>query len=195
MCQVKEEEFTPNTETLISTNKACVKCEKDSVIVVGTNGTFCRGCFEVYFSHKFRASMGRNPVVRHHDKVAVAYSGGNNSSALLNLIVKGLDPNAVKKLKFSPGLIFVDDSSLYADNCNEKIQEIEEIMKQTGFPYHVVKLEEVFVAEESEKYENKIPNIEKLQKLFDSITTLTSKQETLYRLRCRLLSHKAKELG
>ena len=30
--------------------------------------------------------MGKNPVVRHGDKVLIAYSGGNNSAALLHLV-------------------------------------------------------------------------------------------------------------
>nr|XP_018668608.1 cytoplasmic tRNA 2-thiolation protein 2-like [Ciona intestinalis] len=192
MCQVNGETFSPKLEPQIIHGKACVKCEKDSVIVVGTNGTFCKDCFEVYFSHKFRASMGRNPLVRHHDKVALAYSGGNNSSALLNLIKKGLDPATVKKLKFTPGLIFVDERILYPSDDYEKVKEIEEIMRNTGFPYHIVKLEEVFSTEDTDE---KMTNAEKLEKLFNSITTLTSKQETLYRLRCYLLSRKAKELG
>uniref|UniRef100_F6Q4L9 Cytoplasmic tRNA 2-thiolation protein 2 n=1 Tax=Ciona intestinalis TaxID=7719 RepID=F6Q4L9_CIOIN len=237
MCQVNGETFSPKLEPQIIHGKACVKCEKDSVIVVGTNGTFCKDCFEVYFSHKFRASMGRNPLVRHHDKVALAYSGGNNSSALLNLIKKGLDPATVKKLKFTPGLIFVDERILYPSDDYEKVKEIEEIMRNTGFPYHIVKLEEVgamciytlyigivylivnhicfnvnvmfkkeipflnhviFIIDQvfsTEDTDEKMTNAEKLEKLFNSITTLTSKQETLYRLRCYLLSRKAKELG
>lgn len=63
---------------------------------------------------------------------------------LLTPFFKGLSPSAPKKLKFFPGLIFVDESSVIKDeNTSESIQEIKEIMQESGFPYHMVKLEEV----------------------------------------------------
>jgi len=58
--------------------------------------------------------------------------------------MQGLNPDAPRKLKFIPGIIFVDESSLMPDkNFENSIQEVKEILNQSSFPHHIVKLEEV----------------------------------------------------
>lgn len=124
---------------------SCVKCEDGvAVIMIGTNGTFCKECFEKYFTHKFRASLGKHPIVRHGDRVAIAFSGGNNSCALLKLVTECLSPNTFKRLKFHPGAIFVDETSVIPVEDHEiKINQVETILKKSGLPYTIIKLEEV----------------------------------------------------
>ena len=54
------------------------------------NQLFCsfpiRDCFMVYVDHKFRASIGKSHLIRDHEKVLLAFSGGHSSSALLHLV-------------------------------------------------------------------------------------------------------------
>ena len=58
--------------------------------------------------------------------------------------IQGLEPNAARRLKFIPGIIFVDESCVMPEeNLDALNQEIKAIMKETGFPYFTVKLEDV----------------------------------------------------
>lgn len=178
----------------------CVKCdEQTAIILVGTNGSFCRECFEKYFTHKFRAALGKNPIVRHGDKVAVAYSGGNCSSALLHVMLQSLSPTAFKRLKFTPGVIFIDESVVLPDDNYEcQIADVKKLLEETCLPFHIVRLEEVLAMPQmysdldSQQMKDSAGN---LKALFSSVKTLTSKEELLYRLRCKLLAYKAKEFG
>lgn len=55
-----------------------------------------------------------------------------------------MSPNAFKKLKFHPGIIFVDETAiLKGDGFTAKLSMIQEIMNKSGLPHHTVKLEEV----------------------------------------------------
>ena len=68
--------------------------------------TIChRECFNEYFSHKFRATIGKSHIIRRGTKVALAFSGGNGSSAALDL-VKKVSLFLVFKLKFSVILLY-----------------------------------------------------------------------------------------
>lgn len=201
MCQVQENDIYKlniNETNISSSRKLCAKCSKAAIIVVGTNGTFCEECFERYITHKFRASMGKNPIVRHGDKVLVAFSGGMNSAGLLWLIKSGLSVGAIRKLKFEPGVIFIDETALMENDQEFLVKEVKTIMASTGFLYHVVKLEDVFHYLTNKPCKNDCKDevaSDKLGQVFQAAKTLTAKNELLYRLRCTLLSFKAKELG
>ncbi|CAK8692592.1 unnamed protein product [Clavelina lepadiformis] len=206
MCQVHGEDdiildsLVPSISS--GAGRKCVKCNENvAIIMIGTNGTFCELCFEKHFTHKFRASMGRNPVVRNGEKVAIAFSGGSNSAALINLVKEGLSNNAARKLKFKAGIIFVDESSIYPhiDGMNNKLEEVRDLMIDSGFPYHVIKLEEVLNVDDINiEITSGMATTSKsmmIHEIIHSSLTLTAKQELLYRLRCRLLSYKATQLG
>ena len=45
-----------------------------------------RDCFLQYCHHKFRSAFGKTKVVRHNEKVLVAFSVGQASSAMLHLL-------------------------------------------------------------------------------------------------------------
>lgn len=181
-------------------SELCIKCgESQAVILIGTNGKFCRNCFQYHFSHKFRASLGKNPVVRHGERVAVAFSGGSNSSALLNLLLAETSPDAYKKLKFHPGIIFIDDTAVLPDgDYSDSLSAISAIMERSGLPYDVFKLEEVLDCQEKQPNDSLSQTSDlsaQLKALFDSLTSVTCKEELLYRMRCKLLTRKAKALG
>ena len=58
--------------------------------------------------------------------------------------LQGLDPSAPRRLKFTAGIIHVDEKCVMPSNESRNyLQEIEEEMKSSDFPYHIVKLEEV----------------------------------------------------
>ncbi|KAH3773033.1 hypothetical protein DPMN_174382 [Dreissena polymorpha] len=102
-----------------------------------------RGCFQVYVTHKFRAAIGKTKLVRDGEKVLVGISGGPSSCALLHLIQEGLSQRAHKKLRFKPGLLFIEEGQVVGQSLEERkvtLTRIHSLLRQSGFPYHLCKL-------------------------------------------------------
>ncbi|XP_060600583.1 cytoplasmic tRNA 2-thiolation protein 2-B-like [Ruditapes philippinarum] len=128
--------------------RLCMKCkEVQAVLVTRVNDAFCKDCFQVYVTHKFRAAIGKTKLVRDGEHVLVAYSGGPSSSALLCLIQEGLSQRAHKKLRFRPGVLFIDEGATIGLTGEERLaicEKIHSIMKNTGFTCYIKSLEEGF---------------------------------------------------
>ncbi|XP_057703409.1 cytoplasmic tRNA 2-thiolation protein 2 [Corythoichthys intestinalis] len=148
MCQVTEtyhDDFEQNE--IPSESKKCVKC-KDviAVVAIRAGDKYCRGCFELYFHHKFRATLGKNRVIFPGEKVLLAVSGGPSSSSMLRQVQEGLSQNAHKKLRFMPGIVYIDEGGALGQSLDERRQTVakmDDIFKASGFPYHIVPLEQV----------------------------------------------------
>ncbi|KAK3610327.1 hypothetical protein CHS0354_029797 [Potamilus streckersoni] len=128
-----------------SIGRTCMKCQEKAILITRVNDAFCRSCFMVYITHKFRATVGKTKLVRDGEMVLVALSGGPSSSALLHLIQEGLSERTHKKLRFRPGLIFIDEGAAVNLPSSERLNTCEkmlEIMKSTGFPCHIKALEQ-----------------------------------------------------
>ncbi|KAK6294668.1 hypothetical protein J4Q44_G00354980 [Coregonus suidteri] len=111
MCQV-DEEYNGQLEHRVTprVSKKCVKCkENTAVLIIRAGDAFCRGCFKEYFIHKFRAMLGKNRVIFPGEKVLLAVSGGPASSSMLSQVQEGLSRDAPKKLRFVPGIIYIDE--------------------------------------------------------------------------------------
>uniref|UniRef100_A0A670ITY0 Cytoplasmic tRNA 2-thiolation protein 2 n=1 Tax=Podarcis muralis TaxID=64176 RepID=A0A670ITY0_PODMU len=108
---------------------------------------FRRSCFKDYFVHKFRAMLGKNRCIYPGEKVLLAFSGGPASSSMVRQVQEGLSREAAKKLRFKPGIIYVDEGAVCGQSPGRREEirsEVEMILQATGFPYHLVCLEEVF---------------------------------------------------
>jgi len=199
MCQINADKVLQNQMKDLHLNnddKTCCKCHvEESVIVIGTSGKFCTKCFKAYYVHKFRASLGKNPVVRHGQSVALAFSGGLASASLLQLLRDGLDPTLPKRFKFSVCVIFICDSS----TTQEQKQKVVEQVAAVDFECHVVQLEEILLYDYLGRKRNNRAAESDLQTTWQTICSLlrndTIREEFLHRMRCRLLSIKGKELG
>ncbi|XP_030649791.1 cytoplasmic tRNA 2-thiolation protein 2 isoform X2 [Chanos chanos] len=149
MCQV-DEEYNGHLEkiSLPTLSKKCVKCKDGTaVLIIRVGDAFCRDCFKEYFIHKFRAMLGKNRVIFPGEKVLLAVSGGPASSSMLSQVQEGLSRDAPKKLRFVPGIVFVDEGGACGLSVEERqraIAQLESIFREKGFPYHVVHLEQVF---------------------------------------------------
>ncbi|XP_036440318.1 cytoplasmic tRNA 2-thiolation protein 2 [Colossoma macropomum] len=149
MCQV-DEEYSGHLErrSVPGVSKTCVKCkESTAVLIIRVGDAFCRGCFKEYFIHKFRAMLGKNRVIFPGEKVLLAVSGGPASSSMLAQVQEGLSRDAPKKLRFVPGIIYIDEGGACGQSAEERenaVALLENIFRKTGFPYHVVPLEQVF---------------------------------------------------
>ncbi|XP_026802552.3 cytoplasmic tRNA 2-thiolation protein 2 [Pangasianodon hypophthalmus] len=154
MCQVDEEyNSTLEHKSLPAVSKKCMKCkEGTAVLIIRVGDAFCRSCFKEYFIHKFRAMLGKNRVIFPGEKVLLAVSGGPASSCMLAQVQEGLSRDAPKKLRFMPGIIYIDEGGVCGQNAEERekaVVQLESIFRMTGFPYHIVPLEQVFTLPES----------------------------------------------
>ncbi|NWX98370.1 CTU2 protein, partial [Nothoprocta ornata] len=138
----------PGLTPLLSSPRICMKCkESPAALVIRLKDPFCRSCFREYFVHKFRAVLGKNRVIFPGEKVLLALSGGPASSAMLRQVQEGLRRETAKKLRFIPGIIFVDEGAVCGQSAEQREQSLaamEAIAQATGFPFHVAHLEQAF---------------------------------------------------
>ncbi|KAG5849332.1 hypothetical protein ANANG_G00109090 [Anguilla anguilla] len=149
MCQV-DEEYSDQLEkrTAPTVFQKCVKCKDGTaVLIIRAGDAFCRCCFKEYFIHKFRAMLGKNRLIFPGEKVLLAISGGPASSSMLSQVQEGLSQDAPKKLRFIPGIIYIDEGGVCGMSLEERdrsIAQLESIFRATGYPFHIVRLEQVF---------------------------------------------------
>ncbi|EAW66776.1 hypothetical protein LOC348180, isoform 1, isoform CRA_b, partial [Homo sapiens] len=153
MCQVGEDYGEPAPEEpppapRPSREQKCVKCkEAQPVVVIRAGDAFCRDCFKAFYVHKFRAMLGKNRLIFPGEKVLLAWSGGPSSSSMVWQVLEGLSQDSAKRLRFVAGVIFVDEGAACGQSLEERsktLAEVKPILQATGFPWHVVALEEVF---------------------------------------------------
>ncbi|CAB1450265.1 unnamed protein product [Pleuronectes platessa] len=148
MCQVDEDYHDGLDRAEVpSVFKKCVKCkEASAAVVIRAGDTFCRDCFKEYFIHKFRAMLGKNRIIFPGDKVLLAVSGGSSSCSMLSQVQEGLSQNAHKKLRFLPGIVYIDEGGVVGQSVDERVRtvaELQAVFRATGFPFYVVPLEQV----------------------------------------------------
>lgn len=133
---------------LTTDKQLCTKCGLPAIIVLRTDDIYCRDCFSVRVTHKFRCEFGKSRLIRDKEPVLVAHSGGRNSCAMVHLIQEGLGKRAQKKLRFIPELVYIDD---HIDSSGSVPQDQENFLstllthlKETGLKYYIFTLEQVF---------------------------------------------------
>ncbi|XP_076989391.1 cytoplasmic tRNA 2-thiolation protein 2 isoform X2 [Tamandua tetradactyla] len=226
----------------------CVKCKEGlPVLVIRAGDAFCRGCFKAYYIHKFRAVLGKNRLIFPGEKVLLAWSGGPSSSSMVWQVFEGLSRDSAKRLRFVPGVVYIDEGAACGQSPKDRakvLAEMTSILQTTGFPWHVVALEEVFslslsvlqcfaqeLAAGEEAYKAAVDTFiqqqhvhgaeeagpsscsaqveeqlspprpppaaqtEALTRLFNSVKTLTAKEELLQALRTHLILHVARAHG
>ncbi|KAJ8247332.1 hypothetical protein GJAV_G00245090 [Gymnothorax javanicus] len=149
MCQV-DEEYSAQLEdrTTPTVSQKCVKCkEGTAVLIIRAGDAFCRCCFKEYYIHKFRAMLGKNRIIYPGEKVLLAVSGGPASCSMLSQVQEGLSRDAAKKLRFIPGIIYVDEGGACGRSLEERersVAQLESVFRAAGYPFHIVCLEQVF---------------------------------------------------
>ncbi|XP_063293703.1 cytoplasmic tRNA 2-thiolation protein 2 [Pelobates fuscus] len=149
MCEVEDDYSGDLREREKRLGQKCMKCKEGSaVLIIRVGDAFCKSCFKEYFVHKFRATLGKNRVVYPGEKVLLAYSGGPSSSAVIQQVQEGLGRDAPKKLRFVPGIVFIDEGAVSGQSWVEReetVSNVRHVLEDTGFPFHIVRLEEVFL--------------------------------------------------
>ncbi|KAM4833505.1 cytoplasmic tRNA 2-thiolation protein 2 isoform 3-T3 [Thomomys bottae] len=153
MCQAGEDYADPGPREPAPAprprgEQKCMKCKEGlPVVVIRAGDAFCRDCFKALYVHKFRAMLGKNRLVFPGEKVLLAWSGGPSSSSMVWQVLEGLSQDSAKRLRFVPGVVFVDEGAACGQSPEERAQtlaEVKRILHRVGFPWHVVALEEVF---------------------------------------------------
>ncbi|XP_003460962.2 cytoplasmic tRNA 2-thiolation protein 2 isoform X2 [Cavia porcellus] len=153
MCQVGEDYAEPPPrESLpaprLGCGQKCVKCKQgEPVVVIRAGDAFCRDCFKAFYIHKFRAMLGKNRLIFPGEKVLLAWSGGPSSSSMVWQVLEGLSQHSAKRLRFVPGVIYVDEGAACGRSLEDRaktLAEVKQVLHTVGFPWHVVSLEEVF---------------------------------------------------
>lgn len=130
-----------------SISKVCVKCKiHPPAVLLRVGDPYCRGCFNEYFIHKFRAMLGKNRIIFPGEKVLLAVSGGPSSCSMLHQVKEGLSVNAHKKLRFTPGIVFIDDGAVTGRSLKERNKtnsDLKVLFESTGFPFYIIPLEQV----------------------------------------------------
>jgi len=117
----------------------CMKCKQaPAVVVIRVQDPMCAACFLTYVTHKFRSTLGKSKLVQPNDNVLIAMSGGHASSALLHLVRGALSLGAHKRLRFSPGVVCVDESVLLATDNAQDYSHIAGWCEEFGYPFHLV---------------------------------------------------------
>ncbi|XP_075432907.1 cytoplasmic tRNA 2-thiolation protein 2 isoform X3 [Ascaphus truei] len=137
----------------IDLGQKCMKCKEGSaVLIIRVGDAFCRPCFKEYFVHKFRAVLGKNRVIYPGEKVLLAYSGGSSSSAMIQQVQEGLSRDTPKKLRFLPGILYIDEGAACGQSWEERektLSEVQCVLQAADVPFHIVHLEQVFFLPES----------------------------------------------
>lgn len=187
MCDTDEQ---PAPISRRSTPSLCNKCKQAKPITVFRHSAWCRSCFLFAYVGKYIKVMEKVKP-RHQQSVAdpqtmlIAYSGGASSSSLLQLSYHYL-PKADKQ--FSPyarcKVLHVDESTVLG--IPKTTSAARQAVQTAGHEFIPAKLEDLFDGPD--------PSVQ-LKDTFDSVSTLTAKEDLLYHLRMRLIIQIAKREG
>ncbi|XP_063238733.1 cytoplasmic tRNA 2-thiolation protein 2-A isoform X2 [Bacillus rossius redtenbacheri] len=173
----------------------CRKCSQVKADVnLRVKDAYCRECFLLTCTHKFRAELGKSKLMRAHDHGLVAHSGGQSSSALLHLVWAGLRGHSHKKLFFRASVLYVDEGAVLAQSLEERrriCSDVRERVEKLGFPFYVATLSSALQRNETSDPGSELrvdPGADaELSNLVESARELTAKEDLLQKLRNNLI--------
>lgn len=137
-----------NGVTNVIASNVCKTCGEVAHLVLRKRDPYCKTCFIVSCTHKFRSTLGKSKLLKPGDRVLVAFSGGPSSAAMLQLLRDGFSEEAHKRLLFDPSLVYIDDSAVLDNQDPEMAQRVVvQLMKDSGFPYYTSTLDLVCSSE------------------------------------------------
>jgi len=211
MCDVNpdkldaEQNMIPKERTSML-SRTCMKCKKEkAVVVIRIHDPMCRTCFLTYVTHKFRSTLGKSKLVQANDNVLIVVTGDHGSTALLHLVRDALSLGAHKRLRFNPAVLFVDESvTLSAHTTGATLPQdyshVEKLALTFGYPFFKVPIYEGFAKTDAGGACNGDVNgiagdEKKFRQCFESISSLTAKEDFLCSTRGCLVAEMAKKEG
>uniref|UniRef100_A0A146LLP1 Cytoplasmic tRNA 2-thiolation protein 2 n=1 Tax=Lygus hesperus TaxID=30085 RepID=A0A146LLP1_LYGHE len=181
----------------------CRKCnESPANVVLQNKFPYCRSCFTTMVSHKYRSTLGKSKLMKHGDRVLVAYSGSGSSVCLLNMIKVAMeDVSKKKKIKTETIVLFIDDMmpSIVDDNHRSRIiSEIHDSLHPYEFDKYYTTLDSIFddspsIVPLGSHTDSGVNS--RVQNLIAKTSTATSVNDLLGKLRYNLLYISAKKLN
>ncbi|KAI5754245.1 hypothetical protein M8J77_007073 [Diaphorina citri] len=199
------EDLIPEEEKLeIKADKLCPRCNTNNgEVVLRLKDIYCKACLLQYLNHKFRAALGKSKMMRPQDKVLVAFSGSHSSMALLHLLQEGMQLSSHKRILFSVCAIYIDDCSISQVSISErKANNAQIATAMKYFDSYFTCLEQALEPDNMKLYTDvtelpleQFAKDSEIYKLFQTVTTLSSRQYLLQTLRQNLLLQAAKKLN
>jgi uncharacterized protein (TIGR00269 family) len=119
-------------------NMKCSSCDRQAIITKKQAGvSFCREHFIDYFERKVKETIASTQMIEEHDRIAVAVSGGKDSTALLFSLHKILSGRDVELLA-----ITVDEG--IAGYRDDTIKAAKAIAEHLGVEHHIVSFREEY---------------------------------------------------
>ncbi|BES98400.1 Cytoplasmic tRNA 2-thiolation protein 2 [Nesidiocoris tenuis] len=176
----------------------CRKCsEVKAQVVLQSKFAYCRTCFLSMVSHKYRSTLGKSKVMKHGDKVLVAFSGNDSSVCLLDMIQSAKDDGKKKKINTEMVIVFIDERPVKGGD-EQDITSISESLKAYEFPKYYCPLDSIYGIPAPIPLD-KAPGLaisnERIEECLQNCKSRTSAIDLLKKVRHRLLYLLAKDLG
>lgn len=189
MCDLNEDKLQAIRDMESAKKKAlksdgiCVKCkEGKACVVIRQSDAYCKLCFLSYATHKFRSTLGKSKIVKANDRVLVAVSGCQSSSALIHLVYEAISESAHKRLRFTPGICIVDESCCVGTTAEQTAEDYVELdrslTKQYGYPVHRVDIHRNYkTGQKEDTSESQASNHAAFMQAFYSLKSQTAKED------------------
>uniref|UniRef100_A0A8D8RDF8 Cytoplasmic tRNA 2-thiolation protein 2 n=1 Tax=Cacopsylla melanoneura TaxID=428564 RepID=A0A8D8RDF8_9HEMI len=206
-CGTTEDLMPEEPKIDLKEDKLCPRCNTNvGEVVLRSKDIYCKPCLLHYLNHKFRAALGKSKLMRPQDKALIAFSGSHSSMSLLHLMHEGMQLSSHKRILFSVCVVYIDDGSVAKLSISERRKlnsAVEASMSK--FEHYFMCIEQSLEAHQHatlyssaeelplDKYTEEDGG--ELNKLFETVTTLSSRQYLLQTLRQNLLTQAAKKLN
>ncbi|RZF42480.1 hypothetical protein LSTR_LSTR004399 [Laodelphax striatellus] len=208
MCSVGDDGLTlmECEESPVLSGNTCKKCQQENTaeVVLRKKDMYCKNCFLVNATHKFRAALGKSKIIRQGDKVLVAFSGNPSSVAMVHLINCGLSMDTHKKLIFDPFIVYVDEGAshgLSSEKRQSMLRDIHNLLKDYNIPAYSTSVDMLFNNANNERISifpisnSMVEKCGVLEKILAEFKCPTARQDFLKRMRYKALREAAALLG
>lgn len=121
------------------TNKKCYKCKKEAVVYLSYSNTYyCKTHFFAFFENRFKKNNREFGFIKKNDNIALALSGGKDSTLLLYLLFK-----FKKILPFKLFAITID-IGIHCDYWKKTIKIAKKYTKKFGVKHYIFSFKEEF---------------------------------------------------
>lgn len=181
----------------LDTSQTCKKCNIEKVVLrLDFREPQCRSCFLAFVHHKFRASLGASKVLPRDANVLVAVDGSAKSIVLLDMCRFACQLDRFRKLRFNPKILFVDEQPLVTKETTGKVLQI---LRTYSFETYYVSLgvsgDPVPLTDDHLNVDAYDEGREKFMTTFNTLNSLTSKQDFLQQLKKRIWRSAARSLS
>lgn len=217
MCSVTEDDFGDEggAHSMVEDPKIngfdgelCKKCHIEACqIKLDFKESMCMTCFLVYVRHKFRATLGSTKIVRRGSKVLLHFTGNAENVCLLDMIKYAFEQESHKRLAFDLELAYIDEHLVDMDGGHDPVKRLRMIQGVTAvleqFPnfrcYYTTiggaTIELPLISSLSiSDVQTVIEREKKFLAIFNSLQSLSSKQDLLATTRSNVLREAATAL-